>query len=203
MNLIDRLEGFSARRVALATVALWAVAEAIVLPVVPDVGVGLLAIAVPQRAWRLFAAVVAGAVIGSVVLTALVVATPDGVRVMLLSLPGIDATMLARVDADVAAEGVGAFAQVGPGPPLKVFTDAWVSHGGDFGGEVVGTILSRITRIGPVVIGAAIAGVVLASWIRHHDRLTVSAYAAAWIVFYGILSRLSSRISPYHGWRGE
>ena len=186
MNLVDRLEAFAGRRLAVGMIALWAAAEAVVLPVVPDVGLGLLAVAAPRQALRLFAAVIVGAVIGSLVLAALVMAFPDGVRAMLVSLPGIDAATLDEVGAAVSAQGIGAFAQFGPGPPLKVFTDAWVSQGVDVGAELVGTMLNRITRIGPVVIVAAIVGRALATLIRVHDRLTVAAYAAAWIVFYGI-----------------
>ncbi len=186
MNLVDRLEGFADRRLAAGTMAVWAAGEAVILPVVPDVGLCLLALVAPRRAWRLFAAVLVGAVVGSVIMVALVIAAPDAIRAMLLGLPGIDAGMLAEVDASVSAQGVGAFAQFGPGPPLKVYTEAWVGQGGDLGGEVVGTVLNRITRIGPVVVVTAIAGMVLASWLRAHDRLTVAAYAAAWIVFYAI-----------------
>lgn len=186
MNTIDWLEGFAGRRVALAAIGLWATAEAIALPIVPDVGLCLLALAAPRRTAQLFGAVLVGALLGSIGLAAVAAASPDAVHTMLLSLPGIDAVMLADVDARVSNAGVVAFAQVGPGPPLKVYTDAWVSQGGDLGGSIVGTILNRITRIGPVVLVAAGAGIVAGSWIRRRDRLTVIAYAAAWLVFYAV-----------------
>ena len=43
-----------------ATMAIWAAAEAIVLPIVPDVGLCLLFLAAPRRTLLLFAAVVIG-----------------------------------------------------------------------------------------------------------------------------------------------
>lgn len=186
MNLVDRLEAFAGRRVALALMGLWAAAEAVALPVVPDVGLCLLALAAPRRGARLLAAVMVGALIGSVMLAALAVASPDVVRAMLLGLPGIDAAVVADVEARVSTGGVVAFAQFGPGPPLKVYTDAWVAQGGDIGGVILGTILNRVTRIGPVVVVAAVVGMALGSWVRRRDRLTVLTYVAVWIVFYAI-----------------
>jgi len=186
LNTIDWLERFAGRRIALAAVGLWSAAEAIALPIVPDVGVCLLALAAPRRTAQLLAAVVVGAMLGSAGLAAVAAASPEAVRSMLLSLPAIDALMLADVDASVSDAGLVAFAQVGPGPPLKVYTAAWVGQGGDLVGPMVGAILNRITRIGPVVLVAAIAGMVLGRWIRQHDRLTVLAYGTAWVVFYAV-----------------
>ena len=189
MNLVDRMERFAVRRMALALVGLWAIAEAVFLPVVPDVGLCLLAIAAPRRSGILFAAVLVGAFLGSVAMAALAGASPDGVRQLLLSIPRIDMAMLADVDAKISSDGVLAYAQLGPGPPLKVYTAEWVGVGGDLGGVIVGTMLNRVTRIGPVVVVAAIAGIVASGWIRRHARLTVLAYAAAWTVFYGLYLR--------------
>jgi hypothetical protein len=188
LNAIDRLATFASRRTAPAVIALWAwaMAEAIVLPIVPDVGLALLALAAPRRTVALLGAVVVGAVIGSLVLVALVAGWPAEVQSLLLGLPGIDAGMLTDVDMRVANDGLVAFAQVGPGPPLKAYTEAWVAQGGDAGGVIIGTVINRITRIGPVVVVAAIAGTVAGSWIRDHARTTVVAYSAAWLVFYGI-----------------
>jgi hypothetical protein len=182
--VFDRLAAFAGRPEAAATMALWAAAEAIILPVVPDVGLGLLVLAVPRRALRLFAAVVAGGIVGTLLLAILATQAPDAVGGMLLGIPGIDAAMIADARADLAHDRILGFAQVGPGAPLKVYTAEWQSLGGDIAGLVVGAILNRLTRIGPALVVTAALGWFLAPWIRRHAAVTLVAYAAFWIVVY-------------------
>ena len=181
---IDRLESFAGRAAATATMGIWALAEAIVLPVVPDVGLCLLVLAAPRRAGPLFAAVVAGGLVGTVVLAAMSTAWPDAVEAMLLGLPGINSATLVEASGTVARDGVAGFAQLGPGIPLKVYTDAWVGQGGDLVGMLGGTILNRLLRIGPALVVAAAIGWRLAPWIRRHERLTLFAYASLWLAVY-------------------
>jgi hypothetical protein len=177
----DAIERFAGSRSAIALIGAWAFGEAIVLPVVPDVALALLALGAPRRAAALF-----GAVAGSIVLAAAASATPGRVDAMLLTLPGIDADAIASVDAHLAADGVLGFAQVGPGPPLKVYTVAWTEAGGSWPGLILGVLLNRVTRIGPVVLVAALAGRLFPGWLRRHERLVIPGYAVAWTAFYAI-----------------
>lgn len=186
MNLVDRLETFAERPAAVWLLGAWAAAEAIALPIVPDVGLCLLALAAPRAAPRLFGGVLAGALIGSGIMAGLATADPAAVRAMLLALPAIDGAMLIDVERAVADQGTVAFAQVGPGPPLKVYTAAWIGDGGDLPGLLLGVVVNRMTRIGPVVVVAALAGIALGRWWRAHDRLTMSGYVLAWVAFYAI-----------------
>jgi hypothetical protein len=171
----------------MVVLALWGAAEAIVLPVVPDVGLGLLVLAAPGSGWRLFAAVVAGAVVGSVALWLLAAQAPDTVRAMLLAIPGIDAATLEEARAALIDRGVLGFAQLGPGPPLKVYTTEWLDLGGDVAGNAVGAVVNRLTRIGPVVVAAAVIGSRAGPWIREHAAVAIAAYVAFWIVVYAIV----------------
>lgn len=164
--------------------ASWAAAEAIVLLVVPDVGLCLLALAAPRLLGRLFLAVIVGALAGTLLLAALAIATPETMRAMLLFLPGIDAATLVDVDLALTSNGIAGFAQIGPGPPLKAYTVEWVGQGGDLPGLLIGTIVNRFTRIGPVVLVAATIGWGLGGWLRGRERPILLAYAVAWIVFY-------------------
>jgi hypothetical protein len=182
-----RLEAFARRPAAGATMALWAAAEAIVLPVVPDIGLGLLVFAAPRLAMRLFLAVVAGALVGTVLLAILATAAPESARAMLLSIPGVDAATLAEADAKLANEGIAGFAQFGPGAPLKVYTEAWVRQHRDIPVLLVGTVLNRLARIGPAIVVAAVLGWWLGSWIRKRERLFLLAYCAFWVAMYVVL----------------
>lgn len=177
---------FARSRSAMAFIGIWAFGEAIVLPVVPDVALALFALAAPRRAAALFGAVLVGAVAGSIVLAAASSAAPGSVNAMLLALPGIDADTIATVHARLAADGVLGFAQFGPGPPLKVYTVEWTAAGGSWPGLILGVLLNRVTRIGPVVLVAALAGRLFPDWLRRHERPVIAGYAVAWTVFYAI-----------------
>lgn len=185
--VFDRIEMLAGRWQAAAAMGLWAAAEAIVLPVVPDVGLGLLALAAPRRAWPLFAAVVVGAIVGSLALGIVASREPDAVGAMLLRIPGIDAAMIADARAELAGDGVLGFAQVGIGTPLKVYTAEWQALGGDPAGLLAGTILNRLTRIGPAILLGAAGGWLLAAWIRRHAGPTLVAYVAFWTLVYVIV----------------
>jgi hypothetical protein len=186
-GIVERIAAEAGRPRAAAAMALWAAAEAIVLPIVPDVGLGILALAAPGRTWRLFGAVLAGAVAGTLVLGVLAARAPDAVAGMLVRVPGIDAAMVDGTRAELERDGVAGFAQVGIGPPLKVYTAEWLAGGGDGPGLVVGAVLNRLTRIGPAVIVAAVVGRLLAGRIRRHAGLVLGAYAVFWAVVYAVV----------------
>jgi hypothetical protein len=187
----DRIAAFAGSTAAAGLVGAWALAEALVLPVVPDVALALLAAAAPRLAVRLSAAVLVGAISGSVVLAALTTAVPAQVDAMLRALPAIDSATIAAVDAEVAAEGVSAFAQLGPGPPLKVYTASWTAAGGNIPGLFVGVTINRLTRIGPVVFIAALAGWLAPGWLRRRERLVIPGYVLGWTAFYALYWGLS------------
>jgi hypothetical protein len=185
LNGFDRVGRFAGRSAALATMGAWAAAEAVVLPIVPDVGLGLLVLAAPRRALRLFGAVVVGALAGTVVLAVFATQAPDAARGVLLAIPGIDPETLAGVDRTLARDGLAGFGQLGPGAPLKVYTVEWLARGGDVVGLLVGAVLNRITRVGPSLIAAAAIGYVAGPWLRRHSKVALAAYAAFWLLVYG------------------
>ena len=104
---------------------------------------------------------------------------------MLRALPAIDDATFQTVDAALD-EGVAGFAQVGAGPPLKVYTTEWVESGGGPIALVAGVVLNRLTRIGPIVLVAAVAGWLIPGWLRRHERVVVVGYVVAWTVFYAL-----------------
>jgi len=181
-----RLQWIASSRAGLVLVGVWAFAEAIVFPIIPDVAIGLLALVVPRRALALFAALVAGALAGTAVLYLLSLAAPGAVESMLLALPGIDHTMIAAARDTVAAGNPASIALVGPGTPLKVYTLAWATGPATPLALAVGAVLNRITRIGPVLLLLAALGWVAPGFLRRHDRLVLATYAIAYLVLYAI-----------------
>jgi hypothetical protein len=183
-NALERVGLFARRPAAALTMGMWAAAEAIVLPIVPDVGLCLLVLAAPRRTLVLLAAVVIGAIAGTLVMAAFALQSPDDARGVLLAIPAIDPALLASADRELARDGVAGFAQFGPGTPLKVYTVEWLALGGDIAGLLVGTVLNRITRIGPALIVAAVIGTLARPWLRRHSSVTLLAYAALWVLVY-------------------
>jgi membrane protein YqaA with SNARE-associated domain len=183
------LERLAEGRAGLVLVSVWAFAEAILLPVVPDVVACLLALAVPRRTLALFVALVAGSLAGTALLYALAIADPDAVSSMLLALPGINPDMLRMTQHLVASGDPLSIAQLGPGTPLKVYTVAWAAGPATPLALAVGVILNRITRIAPGLLLAAAAGWLAPAFIRRHDRLILAGYTAFWIVAYALYLR--------------
>lgn len=185
--MIEAVARFAGAPRAAWLMAAWGAAEAILLPIVPDVGVALLVLARPGRAMLLFAVVVGGAAAGSVAMWVLASSQPALVERLLLALPGIDASVLAEAERRVAIDGITAFAQVGPGVPLKVWTASWAGDDGLLPGAVAGSVLNRLTRVGPVVAVAWVVGTFAGGWLRRHEVAIVALYAIGWLAVYALV----------------
>ncbi len=170
--------------VGTVAVGAWALGEAIVLPVVPDVLLYPLAAAVPRRAAWLFGAVLGGALIGTAILYATTLADPELGRSLVLAVPGIDREMLDAATASTASGDPTSMVVFGVGTPLKVFTVGWETGSGDLVGLAVGTVLNRLARIGPGVVAAAMIGLLAPRWLERHGGPILVVYALAWTVFY-------------------
>lgn len=181
---LARLERLAAGRGGPALVGLWAFAEAIVLPVVPDVALGLLVLVAPRRALVLFGWLIAASLAGTAVLFLAATFAPDAVTAVILALPGIPASMLQDARAAVAAGDPTALALFGPGTPLKVYTLAWALGPGTILPLAAGAIINRVTRIGPGLVALAVLGRVAPDLLRRHERLVFVAYAAFWVALY-------------------
>ena len=178
-GVLDRIAGVAADRRGVILVGSWAFAEAIALPVVPDIALGLLALAAPRHALRLFAVLVVTALAGTAVLYAVAVAAPDAASALLTALPGIDAATLDAARQAVAGGDPTAVAGFGPGMPLKVYTVAWATGPASPAALALGVVLNRVTRVGPVVLALAVLGRLAPAFLRRHERLVLGVYAAA------------------------
>jgi hypothetical protein len=179
-----RLEWLAGSRWGLLLLAAWGCAESIAFPVIPDLALGLLVLVAPRRALALFAATIIGGLAGTAILYGLTLADPAAVRTMLLALPAIRPSMLVEATALVAGGDPFALVLFGAGAPLKVYAWAWAAGAGTPAGLGFGVILNRLSRIGPLVLVAAVIGTVGAAFIRRHDRLTLAVYAAFWAAVY-------------------
>ena len=170
-------------------VALWAFAEALVFPVVPDVLLCLLVLAAPRRVVVLSLATLGGAVAGSLVLYALAVAQPDLARTIVLAVPGVRPAMLDQAIALLASGDLTGMAGFGPGTPLKVDTVAWAAGAGGPLGLAVGVVVNRVTRIGPDVLVAFAIGWLAPNLLRRWQWPVIAIYAALWLTVYVLYLR--------------
>jgi hypothetical protein len=172
--------------VILVLLAAWAVGEAIALPVVPDVGVGILALATPAALGWPLAAVVAGGVMGALIFASLRGTRPAWVRRLLVAQPGVGAHGLAAARECIDRVGSPrAFAQVGPGLPLKAWLDAQLDlHPSTTRLELAMlALVNRLTRIVPIVVGFTVIGLVIRP-LGLNATLVVSVYVIGWVAFY-------------------
>ena len=181
---VDRLAVFAGRPAGSLLAAAWAAGEAVVLPLVPDVGAAAFVLASPRQLGRLLVAIAVGAVLGSLLLAGLFAAAPGAVRDLIAAVPGVNDVLLEAARVDLERAGVVGFTQVGPGPPLKAYALEWLALGGDVPGLVAGTVVNRVSRIGPVLLAAAVLGWAFGGLIRRHPAATAVAYAAFWIGVY-------------------
>jgi hypothetical protein len=163
----------------------WAIAEATVQPIVPDVGLGFLALATPAALGLPLAAAVAGGVLGAVLLTELLRRRPDVVDRILSLQPGLGAAGMDEARRRLRKRGWAAFAQLGPGLPLKAHVVAYLR---DVPHARTSTItglaaVNRFTRIAPVVAAFAVVGVLARPF--EVDRFAAAIlYLVGWAIFY-------------------
>ena len=163
----------------------WGIAEATVQPIVPDVGLGFLALATPATLGLPLAAALAGGVVGALVLAILRDRRPDIVDRILALQPGLGAAGMEDARGRLSKRGWAAFAQVGPGLPLKAYIVAYRMEHPRAGLATVATLaaVNRFTRIVPVVAAFAVVGE-LARPLDLDAAPAALVYVIGWTAFY-------------------
>lgn len=170
-------------------VAAWAVAEALVFPLIPDSGLAGMAFASPRRARRLWVAGVLGTAVGS---AAAVWLARQGLS---WPLPLVTDRMAASAAQWVTAEGASALAhQPLSGVPVKAF-NATGAPGVPIAAWVGWVALARGGRMAVSVAVAAGAARMRDRWVpaRHRARVHVAVVATATVgLFTGLAAVVAS-----------
>lgn len=159
----------------------WGVAEAVLFPIVPDVGVALLAVAAPSRFLPLALASTAGSVAGGAVTYAL---GPTSVGAWLLAHAPLVTDRMRGHALDALSSGGAAplIGQPWTGIPFKVFGYQAASAGLGLGSFLVHSLVGRGSRIllaGAVFAGAAWAPLRLRPrWVERLYTLFVVSFLA-------------------------
>jgi membrane protein YqaA with SNARE-associated domain len=172
--------------VLLIVLVAWSFAEAVLLPVVPDVLLGLIALLTPWLLPQALAATIGGALAGATVLWWLLARRPRRVEAMLAALPALGHHGLAEAAERIRSRGaLAGFVQLGAGLPLKAYLHALARvEPGRGRMQVAGlTVVNRVTRLLPVSLGFAILHPLVEQLDPDAAPLLV-IYVAGWIIFY-------------------
>jgi 1-acyl-sn-glycerol-3-phosphate acyltransferase len=167
------VSGRVASRSFLPVAFAWGVAEALSWPVIAEMSLVLLAVAVPWRVLPAAAALAAGSVVG-VVLHAWLVR--NGVPV---PLPLTTARMRATAAEHLAGGPMGVWHQAFNGIPVKVYAAEAGRGGTDLVGLAAAAALERTTRILGLGVLLAVASGWLHPWLRRLYGPYLAAVAAA------------------------
>ena len=180
------LVGWTSQPIVLAVLLAWGFGEAVALPIVPDVFLGLLALATPAALGLPLMAAIAGAIVGAIALARLHRRRPALVETIIALQPGLGPRGMAHARARIERAGAArGFAQVGPGLPLKAYVVALIELLGDPAPPALAglTLLNRMTRVVPVVVGFALVGI-LARAAGLSVSSAIPIYVVGWTVFY-------------------
>jgi 1-acyl-sn-glycerol-3-phosphate acyltransferase len=173
----QRVAAFAASGAGLVTIALWAMGEAVIWPLIPEFALFILALAAPRHAVRLALVGAAASVAGGALAYAL------AAHAVFLPAPLTTDHMHATAARMVAERGAGAMAdQPLSGIPYKVFgAAAGRAHIG-LGAFVAASVPARGLRM--LLVGAltGLLGAVLARWRRYY-----TAVIAAFVTVFAVV----------------
>ncbi len=163
----------------------WGLAEGLFFFIVPDVYISfatLFSLRAGARAW-LFS--ILGSVTAIPIIYLLVVVLGVDYLGFLQMIPGISASLIARVGESVAADGLRytPFLVAG-GVPLKLYAASAFSLGLSLGAVLVWTVFARIARIAPTYAVAAGIRVLFGRHIDARPGVWFVGLCLFWLAFY-------------------
>lgn len=174
--LYERVRRFAGSPKAVALCFVWGLAEALLFPIVPDLAVAVLVLAVPSRAPVLALAAVAGSVSGGTLAYAL---GPG----LLEHAPLVTERMTDSASIWMTNEGAeGLRHQPFSGVPYKVFGMQAAEAGLGYGEFLWHSALARGGRIGVVAIAFAGAGTAMKFWVRPRFGLGIAALVSVFVL---------------------
>jgi membrane protein YqaA with SNARE-associated domain len=181
---IEPFATLAATPLVLLLLVAWGVGEAVVLPIVPDVLIGLLVLAAPGQTAPLLGAAVAGGVGGALIDWWLLRRHPALVARILMTQPALGRPGLDAAEQRLRDRGLGVgFSQVGPGLPLKAYLHALGAVAPDSGVRRVAalTFVNRVARLGPPALVFAALHPLAVGW---PPLALAVAWTGGWTTFY-------------------
>jgi hypothetical protein len=161
----------------------WAIAEALVWPIIPDVLLGLLVIARPHRVARTLTAAIVGSAVGAVLLYGLASSWPMLAERVLPHLPLAFEADIVSVRESIGQDGAFAFLrQPISGIPFKVWAIVGATSGLPPVPALPIVILARAIRMSLVSFVAAVLGAWFATRIRDYWLVFLAIYVTVFVV---------------------
>ena len=160
----------------------WGFAEAVLFFVIPDVFLTLVAVRFGfRRSFRLALLATAGAVVGGLVMYGWAALHPASAFGAMALLPGVDTSMIASVQAGIAAHGNAALL-AGPwqGTPYKLFAAASGELGLSWIGLALLTIPGRLARFAFSIAIASYLRWFFIRWISQRQRSASGQRSGRW-----------------------
>jgi hypothetical protein len=163
----------------------WGLAEGLFLFIVPDVYISLatlFALRAGVLAW-LFS--IGGSIAAILIIYLLVVTLGVDYFAFLPAIPGISNSLIARVGASLAADGLPYTPLlVFGGVPLKVYAASAFSLGIPLGAVLLWTVFARVVRIAPTFAVAAAIRRLFGHRIDERPRVWLAVVGLFWLAFY-------------------
>jgi len=163
---------------------LWGAAEATLFFVVPDVFLTLVALFSFRDSAKTLAAILAGALLGGSVLYVAGERAPESARSVVLRVPFVSASMVAKTRQDLEQAGIWIMVtKPRPGIPYKVYA-VQAGRYSRFSTFLLASALARVERFAPFWIVAGLAGLIFRRTVVLYPRRAVAVHAALWIAGY-------------------
>lgn len=167
-RLTDRWRALAGGRTAAVTCFLWAIAEATVWPVIPDVVLFVFLLAAPHRVRRLLPATIAGALVGGTITLTATALAPSMALTVVQHVPLIHRTSLATVNHDLDTMPLlNAFVlQPWSGIPFKLWAVLAVTAGTSPAAVIPCFVIGRSLRFAVAALAGVVVGRLLQPWLR-------------------------------------
>ena len=163
--------------------AVWAIAEALVWPIIPDVLLGLLVIARPRRVAKTLTAAIVGSTVGAVLLYGLASSWPTQAERILPHLPLAFEADVISVRERIGQDGALAFLQQPiSGIPFKVWAIVGATSGLPAVPALPIVILARAARMSLVALVVAVLGARFATRIRDYWLVLLAIYLTVFVL---------------------
>jgi 1-acyl-sn-glycerol-3-phosphate acyltransferase len=182
-NSFDRWAAIADTSAGLALMTFWAVAEAIVWPIIPDVLLGLLVLTRPRHVGQALTAAIIGGAVGASLLYVLAWTWPTQAERILPHLPLAFEADVISVRERIAQDGAFAFLwQPISGIPLKVWAIVGATSGLPPVLALPIVILARAARMSLVALVGALLGARFANRIRDYWLVLLGIYMAVFVL---------------------
>lgn len=164
----------------------WGFAEATLFFIIPDVVLSWASLAGARDGVRALLAIIAGAVVGGLLMFTLAVKFPDQTRHAVASVPFVRTTMVNHVEREYETFGATALLRgPGNGIPYKIYAVTAPAHSGPATFALL-TIPARLQRLALSWLAFTALGWIFKNWIRRHRDTTALLFTIFWIIVYAI-----------------